>query len=137
MWVSYYAVVTHKLVVLNMSVLSFSQNVNRNMRTKSSDGREFYLVEVIAFVLKHLKCRFECHLSSNQPSLTGADFDWVITVPAIWRACGKQMMREAAYMVNNKKLLFEFMIQLTLSQNYISYRQISYQLIQESLAFWK
>ena len=99
-----------------MSVLSFSQNVNRNMRTKSSDGREFYLVEVIAFVLKHLKCRFECHLSSNQPSQTGADFDWVITVPAIWRARGKQMMREAAYMVNNNKLLFEFMIQLTLSQ---------------------
>jgi len=29
------------------------------------------------------------------------DFDWVITVPAIWRARGKQMMREAGYKVHN------------------------------------
>ena len=27
------------------------------------------------------------------------DFDWVVTVPAIWTAQGKQMMREAAYKV--------------------------------------
>ena len=75
------------------------QNVNRNMIVKSSDGREFYLVEVIAFVLKHLKHCLEKHLSRKQPSLKSADFDWVITVPAIWRARGKQMMREAAYKV--------------------------------------
>ena len=28
------------------------------------------------------------------------DFDWVITVPAIWDARGKRMMREAAYLVS-------------------------------------
>ena len=27
------------------------------------------------------------------------DFDWVITVPAIWKAKGKTMMREAGYKV--------------------------------------
>ena len=28
------------------------------------------------------------------------DFDWVITVPAIWDVRGKRMMREAAYLVS-------------------------------------
>ena len=28
-----------------------------------------------------------------------SDFDWVITVPAIWKARARRMMREAAYMV--------------------------------------
>ena len=32
--------------------------------------------------------------------LEATDFDWVITVPAIWKARGKQMMREAGYKVN-------------------------------------
>ena len=69
------------------------------MTTKSSDGREFYLVEVIAFVLKHLKDCLNENLSSTSSLLTSVDFDWVITVPAIWKARGKRMMREAAYMV--------------------------------------
>ena len=28
-----------------------------------------------------------------------SDFNWVITVPAIWKPRAKQMMREAAYLV--------------------------------------
>ena len=70
------------------------------MTTKSSDGREFYLVEVIAFVLKYLKCQLERHLEITANLLKGADFDWVIAVPAIWKARGKRMMREAGYMVS-------------------------------------
>ena len=69
------------------------------MTIKSSNGRDFYLVEVIAFFLKHLKQLFEFHLKQAESLLKGSDFDWVITVPAIWRARGKRMMREAAYMV--------------------------------------
>ena len=65
------------------------------MTIASLDGRKFYLVEVIAFVLKYLKHKLEDHL---QP-LKSDEFDWVITVPAIWKARGKRMMREAAYMV--------------------------------------
>ena len=75
------------------------QAVHRNMTTKSSNGRKFYLVEVIAFVLKYLKTQLECHLKNTVSALKGGDFDWVITVPAIWKARGKRMMREAAYMV--------------------------------------
>ena len=75
------------------------QNVNRNMIITSMDGRKFYLVEVIAFVLKYLKHKLQEHLSNMQQPLKSDKFDWVITVPAIWKARGKRMMREAAYMV--------------------------------------
>ena len=75
------------------------QNVNRNMTITSLDGKKFYLVEVIAFVLKYLKHTLEEHLSNMQLPLKSDEFDWVITVPAIWKARGKRMMREAAYMV--------------------------------------
>lgn len=71
------------------------------MTTKSSNDNEFYLVEVIAFVLKYLKSQLERHLENTISPLKGSDFDWVITVPAIWKARGKRMMREAAYMVLN------------------------------------
>ena len=75
------------------------QNVNRNMTITSMDGKKFYLLEVIAFVLKYLKHKLEEHLSNMQQPLKSDEFDWVITVPAIWKARGKRMMREAAYMV--------------------------------------
>ena len=36
--------------------------------------------------------------------LKTTDFDWVITVPAIWDARGKRMMREAAYLVSDSDI---------------------------------
>ena len=68
------------------------------MVIKASNRKEFYLVEVIAFVLKYLRENLEKH-TLRESELTAADFDWVITVPAIWRSRGKRMMREAAYQV--------------------------------------
>ena len=68
------------------------------MQIKSLDGTSYYLVEIIAFVLCHLKHVLEEHHTRSGASL--ADLDWVITVPAIWMASGKQMMREAAYLVS-------------------------------------
>ena len=56
-------------------------------------------MEVIAFILKHLKNCLIGRLQKMTPSIKTTDFDWVITVPAIWDARGKGMMREAAYMV--------------------------------------
>ena len=56
-------------------------------------------MEVIAFVIKYLKDQLEEHLIRTITPLKAKDFDWVITVPAIWKARGKRMMREAAYMV--------------------------------------
>ena len=57
-------------------------------------------MDVIAQVLKYLKIELiENHLQRGGHCLEATDFDWVITVPAIWRARGKQMMREAGYKV--------------------------------------
>ena len=39
------------------------------------------------------------HLSDGVRPMKSTHFDWVITVPAIWNARAKRMMREAAYMV--------------------------------------
>ena len=68
---------------------------------KAVDGREFYAIEVISVFLKYLKNKFLSELSCADDSVKKAsDFQWVITVPAIWKPRGKQVMREAAYLVS-------------------------------------
>jgi len=58
---------------------------------------EFFLLDVIAHTLSHLKKKVTSSLGgAMRPEL---HIDWVITVPAIWDAAGKQMMREAGYKV--------------------------------------
>ena len=70
------------------------------MKIVSSRGKEFYIMDVIAHVLKYLKdCLIE-RLRASDYDLKATDFHWVITVPAIWQARGKQMMREAGYKVS-------------------------------------
>ena len=69
------------------------------MKVKATNGKEYYLVEVIAHILKYLKDELIRKLKSSDMNLEATDFDWVITVPAIWGARGKQMMREAGYKV--------------------------------------
>lgn len=76
------------------------QNVNREIKIPAKNGKEYHLVDVIAQILKYLKIELiEKHLRRGGHPLEATDFDWVITVPAIWRARGKQMMREAGYKV--------------------------------------
>ena len=65
----------------------------------SLTGEQYYLVEVIAFVLKHIKSKMADELSRVASQLKTSEMHWVITVPAIWKPHGKQIMREAAYMV--------------------------------------
>ena len=69
------------------------------MKVKASNNKEYYLVEVIAHILKYLKDELIRILNLSNLDVTATDFDWVITVPAIWKAKGKQMMREAGYEV--------------------------------------
>ena len=74
------------------------QSLDRSTEVCSFTGGSYYLIEVIAFILTHLKERLLTdHLKRNYKS---TDFDWVITVPAIWKARARRMMREAAYMVS-------------------------------------
>ena len=69
------------------------------MKVKAKNGTEYYLVEVIAHILKYLKDELIKKLKRAELNLEATCFDWVITVPAIWRNRGKQMMREAGYKV--------------------------------------
>ena len=63
-------------------------------------------------ILKYLKDKL-LNLEEVSRGLTGAlnadDFTWVITVPAMWKARGKQMMREAAYLVSYNMIINEEM----------------------------
>ena len=97
---------SHIYAPLNLAMYKLSiyfhllQNVNREMRIRAKNGAEYYLVDVIAQVLKYLKVELiQEHLKRGGHQVEATDFDWVITVPAIWRARGKQMMREAGYKV--------------------------------------
>jgi len=76
------------------------QEVSRKLKLKAMNGQDFYLVDIISHILRHLKEEFLGFLKrSGHTLLSAADLDWVITVPAIWRARGKQLMREAGYQV--------------------------------------
>ena len=89
------------------------QNVDRKMTISAKNGVEYYLVDVIAQILKYLKNELIENLPQNQGRgrrLEATDFDWVITVPAIWRSRGKQMMREAGYKVQYKCIKIRFSI---------------------------
>ena len=73
------------------------------MKITAFAHKDFYLLEVIALVLQYLRTRFEKYLSKKEDArryLKAKDFSWVITVPAIWKHRGKQLMREAAYRVS-------------------------------------
>ena len=90
----------YTFLVATYSVFHPLQNVNRETKVKGKNGKEYYVVDVVAQILKYLKTELINHLQRGEHPLEATDFDWVITVPAIWRARGKQMMREAGYMVN-------------------------------------
>ena len=99
------------------------QDIHRDTEISDVNKKTFFLRDVIALFIKYLKDQFEETLEMNKiddlpdsdvedPTdhtsdsdtdavLKATDFHWVITVPAIWSASGKQMMREAAYQVNS------------------------------------
>ena len=77
------------------------QDISRETTLPDINGNMFFLRDVIALFIKHLKDELLNCFQTMCTNLTATDFHWVITVPAIWSASGKQMMREAAYQVNN------------------------------------
>ena len=90
------------------------------MPLESFAGGLYYLVEVIAFVLSHLKDELMKHLSTSGFEFSPMDFEWVITMPAIWKAGGKQMMREAAYLVRYLSFIFRLLMTYKCSKHYTS-----------------
>ena len=82
---------------------------------KSDNGTEFCIVDVIAHILLWIKT--ELLKAERNKAMVATDFDWVLTVPAIWRARGKQMMREASY----KVIITQFIV---IAQYYIDGHEI-------------
>ena len=75
--------------------------MNRNAPVSPINSNEqYYLVDVVAFILKYLKDQLYAALGKSYLDMSRVQYDWVVTVPAIWDIRGKQMMREAAYMVS-------------------------------------
>ena len=70
------------------------------LKIKAKNEKEYYLVDVIAQVLKYMKNELIEKLKYAGLHMKATDFDWVITVPAIWKGSGEQIMREAGYKVN-------------------------------------
>ena len=63
-------------------------------------------MDVVAFILKYLKDQLYNALGKSDLDTSRVQFDWVVTVPAIWDIRGKQMMREAAYKVKINTSVF-------------------------------
>lgn len=74
----------------------FVQNIDREMFILTSFGESFYLVEVLAFILKSLKQPLMKQLCAVCAAVIPADIHWVITVPEELN----QLIREAAGLVS-------------------------------------
>ena len=76
------------------------QGVNRYTSVRGSDGNNYYLVEVIGLILKNVRETIEGIFAATGGAHRVEDFDWIITVPALWGERARDMMREAAYAVS-------------------------------------
>ena len=78
----------------------FPQDIDRNQKIFALNGKQFFLLDVIAHILHHLKNRLLMELRDHGTDLNASDFDWVITVPAFWKSRAKALMLEAGYTVS-------------------------------------
>jgi len=74
--------------------------LNSETTIAASNGERFPAVELFSFALRYFKEHALKELSAQSATIiVNEDVRWVITVPAIWRAPAKQLMRHAAYEV--------------------------------------
>lgn len=89
--------------------MSFAlQDLHRDVEIKAANGKSVRAVTVFAYALKFFKDHVLEELSDQSATkILEADIQWVLTVPAIWKAPAKQFMRTAAYEVS-KSTTFTF-----------------------------
>jgi len=74
--------------------------LNSETTIAASNGEQFPAVQLFSFALRYFKEHALKELSAQSATIiVNEDVRWVITVPAIWRAPAKQLMRQAAYEV--------------------------------------
>jgi len=77
------------------------QELSRSTQVVATNGSKMAAVVVLAHALRYF-CEQAVRDVSEQSAtpLTNDDVRWVVTVPAIWTAAAKQLMRQAAYDVS-------------------------------------
>ena len=76
------------------------QDLSRETEIKAANGKAVKAVVVFAHALRFFKNHVLEELSDQSATqILEEDIQWVLTVPAIWRAPAKQFMRTAAYEV--------------------------------------
>lgn len=93
----------HNIIAFILIMHAYIQ-VKLKTLIQDDKGHQHYLVEVIAIILKCFKDKFHKYLElapfrKDERPLLCTDFEWLITVPAIWSAASKQMMKMAAQKV--------------------------------------
>ena len=74
--------------------------------TNDPDNKTMKAVKVIACAMKYLKDRLMDRFAGAKLNARNSDIRWVVTVPAIWKASARQLMRIAAKKVFLYTILF-------------------------------
>ncbi|KAK3714630.1 hypothetical protein QZH41_012080 [Actinostola sp. cb2023] len=78
--------------------LHTKKDLNKAIEIKAANGRSIKALTVFAHALKFFKDHVIEELTDQSATqILEDDIQWVITVPAIWKAPAKQFMRNAAY----------------------------------------
>ena len=75
--------------------------MDRNTQLTAANGKNVDAITVFSLSMKYLKDEAVKTIreATKDDFYKAEDFQWVLTVPAIWTAAAKQFMREAAYQV--------------------------------------
>lgn len=85
-------------------IFVFPQDLNKSIEIKAANGKSVKAVTVFAHALKFFKDHVIEELTDQSATqILEDDIQWVITVPAMWKAPAKQFMRTAAYEVFKMK----------------------------------
>ena len=77
------------------------QDLHKDVEIKAANGKSLRAVTVFAHALRFFKDHVLEELSDQSATkILEEDIQWVLTVPAIWKAPAKQFMRTAAYEVS-------------------------------------
>ncbi|EDO36873.1 predicted protein [Nematostella vectensis] len=78
--------------------LHTQRDLHKSAEIKAANGKSIKAVTVFSHALKFFKDHVIEELTDQSATqILEEDIQWVITVPAIWRAAAKQFMRTAAY----------------------------------------
>ena len=81
--------------------------MDRNTQLTADNGKNVDAITVFSLSMKYLKDEAVETIrgATKDKHFSAEDFQWVLTVPAIWTAAAKQFMREAAYQVTKSHFL--------------------------------